>query len=99
DEVVKGNASIWLDEYRFRLEDGSYASISDHGYIERDTSGKALRLIGAMSDVTERKQAEEKIQHQLQRLNGLRSIDIAISSSFDIRVTLDVVLQQVISQL
>jgi len=50
-------------------------------------------------DITERKRAEEKIQRQLQRLNGLRAIDAAISSSFDIRVTLDIVLQQVVVQL
>ncbi len=50
-------------------------------------------------DVTERVQAEEQIQRQLQRLNGLRVIDIAISSSLDLHVTLDVVLQQTISLL
>ncbi len=49
--------------------------------------------------ITERKRAEEKIQHQLQRLNSLRAIDTAISSSFDIYVTLDIVLQQILSQL
>src|SRR6185295_11203122 len=50
-------------------------------------------------DITKRKQAEEQIQRQLQRMNGLRIIDAAISSSFDIRVTLDILLQQVLSQL
>jgi PAS domain S-box-containing protein len=50
-------------------------------------------------DITERKRAETQIQGQLQRLNGLRAIDKAISSSFDIRVTLDIVIQQVVSQL
>ena len=50
-------------------------------------------------DVTERVQAEEQIQRQLKRLRGLRLIDIAISSSLDLNVTLDVVLQQAISLL
>jgi PAS domain S-box-containing protein len=50
-------------------------------------------------DITERKRAEAQIQRQLQHLNSLRTIDTAISSSFDIRVTLDIVLQQVLSQL
>jgi response regulator RpfG family c-di-GMP phosphodiesterase len=50
-------------------------------------------------DIVERKQAEEKIQRQLQKINGLRAIDRAISSSLDMRVTLDIVLQQVVSQL
>jgi PAS domain S-box-containing protein len=56
-------------------------------------------ILSTTQDITERKQAEEKIQQQLKRLNGLRMIDIAISSSFDLHVVLDVVLQQVVSQL
>jgi PAS domain S-box-containing protein len=50
-------------------------------------------------DITERVQAEEQIQRQLKRLKGLRVIDIAIGSSLDLQVTLDVVLQQTISLL
>jgi len=50
-------------------------------------------------DVTERKQAEEKIKRSLQHLNGLRRIDQAITSSFDLRTTLEVVLQEVTAQL
>jgi PAS domain S-box-containing protein len=51
------------------------------------------------SQIIERKRAEEQIQRQLKYLGALRMIDIAISSSFDLNVILDVVLQQVVSQL
>ncbi len=51
------------------------------------------------SQIAERKRAEEQIQRQLKYLSALRMIDIAISSSFDLHVILDVVLQQVLSQL
>ena len=50
-------------------------------------------------DITERRQAEEQIQRQLKRLSALRMIDIAISSSFDLDIILEVVLQQVLAQL
>lgn len=50
-------------------------------------------------EIDERRQAEEHIQRQLKRQGGLRMIDIAISSSFDLHFILDVVLQQVLSQL
>ena len=40
-------------EYRFRRADGTYARVTDKGYIIRDHSGKALRLIGATSDISE----------------------------------------------
>jgi len=46
-------------------------------------------------DVTERKRAEARIRQQLQRLDALRTIDNAITASVDLRVTLNVVLDQV----
>lgn len=54
-------------EYRFRKEDGTYAYISDKGYIIRDPQGKAIRMIGAAKDITERKQTELAIEESEQR--------------------------------
>jgi signal transduction histidine kinase/CheY-like chemotaxis protein len=56
-------------------------------------------LLTTLLDITERKRAEQQIQRQLKQLNALRIIDTAISSSFDKNITLDVLLQQVLSQL
>jgi PAS domain S-box-containing protein len=99
DEFVKGSALVWQDEYRFLLKDGSYATVSDHAYVERDSSSQAIRLIGAMSNITERKRAEERIQRQLQQLSALRAVDIAISTTFDLKPSLAVLLAKVVSQL
>ena len=57
------------------------------------------RVIVSTIDVTKSKQAEEQTQLQIQRLKALRSIDIAISSSFNLSLTLDILLDQVIAQL
>jgi PAS domain S-box-containing protein/putative nucleotidyltransferase with HDIG domain len=57
------------------------------------------KVIISTLDVTERKRAEERIQLQIQHLRALRAIDIAISSSFNLSLTLDVLLEQVITQL
>ncbi|MBI2973911.1 MAG: response regulator, partial [Armatimonadetes bacterium] len=46
-----------------------------------------------------RRQAEERIRHQLERLAALRDIDLAITSSLDLRVTLGVLLDQVTERL
>ncbi len=61
--------------------------------------GKPLRFDGIVSDITERKQTEEKIRRQLARLTALSEIDRAISSSFDLQFSLDAVLVHVIAQL
>ncbi len=47
----------------------------------------------------ERTRLHEQTMQQLQRLEGLRTIDLAISSSMDLRVSLNIVLEQVIKQL
>lgn len=52
----------WLEEYRFERKDGSYADVQDRGYVMRDASGKATRMLGMMQDITERKRAEAKIR-------------------------------------
>ena len=65
DALLVGKGSNWLEEYRFLLEDGSYAYISDRAYIERDEEGAPIRMIGAMSNITERKQAEQRINDLL----------------------------------
>jgi HD-GYP domain-containing protein (c-di-GMP phosphodiesterase class II) len=49
--------------------------------------------------VTELKEAKDKVQQHLQQLRALRNIDMAITASLDIRVTLNVILDQVVTQL
>ena len=57
--VIEGSTDHWSDEYRFLRADHTHASILDRGYVLRDESGKAVRMIGAMLDITARKKAEE----------------------------------------
>lgn len=49
------------DEYPFRKADGTYAHMYDRGFIIRDIEGTAVRMVGAMQDLTERKIAEERL--------------------------------------
>lgn len=54
-------------EYRFRREDGVYVYINDKGYIIRNENGKAIRMIGAAEDITERKKTALAIEKSEQR--------------------------------
>ncbi|NJN79540.1 MAG: HD domain-containing protein, partial [Anaerolineales bacterium] len=45
-------------------------------------------------DITERKQTEESVQQQLNRLKSLRAIDLAILGTTDLRLTLKTILEE-----
>ncbi|MCT7965296.1 PAS domain-containing protein [Laspinema sp. D1] len=49
-------------EYRIRHQDGRYLNVSDRGGIQRDESGKAVRVIGTTLDISDRKKAETELQ-------------------------------------
>ena len=57
-QALGGRARHWAEEFRFRRSDGEYGVVSGVGYIVRGSAGKALRMVGALADVTFRKQAE-----------------------------------------
>ncbi|MCS0628698.1 EAL domain-containing protein [Telluria mixta] len=48
----------WSAEYRFRREDGSYATVRDQGVFMRNADGATVNVIGSMVDITAEKQVE-----------------------------------------
>lgn len=58
-------------------------------------SSNERQVLGVSTDITERKRAEEKVQRQLSQLAALREIDVAIASSLDLNLTLNVILDRV----
>ncbi len=57
------------------------------------------RILVTIMDITERKRAEEQIRVQIRYLAALRAVDMAISASMDLPITLRVLLNQVHQQL
>jgi HD-GYP domain-containing protein (c-di-GMP phosphodiesterase class II) len=61
------------------------------------------RLLDTLAKITanaiHRNQLRRQTEHQLERLAALRAIDQAISSSFDLRITLDIFLKNAVTQL
>lgn len=54
----------WQDEYRFRRADESYAYVLDRGYVIYDQAGRPARMIGAMTDLSKRREAEALVSGQ-----------------------------------
>jgi PAS domain S-box-containing protein len=55
-------------------------------------------LEGFITDITDWKMAEEKIQRQVRRFQALRAIDTAISAGPDLQFTLGILLEEIMSQ-
>jgi PAS domain S-box-containing protein len=87
--VIENGASLWSGEYRFRCYDGNYVIVTDRGYVVHDETGKAIRMVGAMNDITERKQAELDL---LER-NTLLELDIEVTSVLNQNETIPNLLQ------
>ncbi len=86
-------------EYQAFRKDGQTIWVSDNARVVYGTDNSLLYFEGFVSDITERKQAEHKIELQLRRLEALHAIDTAISSSLDLHYTVNVLLEQVTKRL
>ncbi len=72
NEILNNPDQFIFDlEFRVQKDDGSYVYISDLGYIIRDKSGKATRVIGASQNITERKEAEAILKSSEERYRYL----------------------------
>lgn len=52
----------WQDQYRFRCADGTYKYVLDRGFLIKDENGKPARMIGALQDITNQKEEEQRLR-------------------------------------
>jgi len=72
--VLNGSSDTFADEFRMRCRDGTHRWLLSRGKVfERDDTGRALRMIGTHTDISEQKAIEE----------ALRIKDRAIETSID----------------
>jgi PAS domain S-box-containing protein len=69
--VIEGQGTSWNDEYRFCRRDGSYAEVLDRGHVLRDENGKAVRMIGAMLDLTLTRRTEMALRQSEERFRAI----------------------------
>ena len=70
---LQGLSPYFEVEYRCRDKDGQYKWIQDRGQAHWDAQGKPVRMVGSSTDITDRKQMEEKLIYYSMRdsLTGL----------------------------
>jgi len=74
------NIKNWIHEYRINNENLGYRTVIDRGVIIRDSDGKAVRMVGAITDITHQKEYEESLKNLNQELEK-RAKELEFSNS------------------
>jgi len=85
-------------EYRIVRPDGTIRWILDRKTSLFDEKGVPI-IMGVATDITKCRRSEQEVTRQLHRLRALREIDLAIIGSTDMYLSLQIVLEHVLTQL
>jgi PAS domain S-box-containing protein len=92
DKAIKSKVKNWKYEHRYLKSDGEYAYVNNKALIIRDNSGRAIRVIGAMQDISESK--NEALNKAL-----LTEIGLLFNLPIDLVETLDKVIEKMASKI
>ena len=97
NEVLLGavREGTWSTELRLRHTQGYEIPVLQTVMCHKEKDGNVKFFSVIARDITAQKLSDERIKTQLRRLEALRNIDISITSSLDLRVTLGVILEQI----
>ena len=84
DGAINGDEQQWSCEYRFLRHDGSYAFVYERGFVIRDAAGNAVRIVGALTDLSDRKRREDTLREQAMLLD--RAKDAILVRGLDRRI-------------
>lgn len=60
--AIVGTVVNWMDEYRYKKLNESYAFVIHKAIIIRDSNGTATRMIGALQDISKQKEEEARLK-------------------------------------
>ncbi|MCE6992127.1 PAS domain-containing protein [Dyadobacter sp. CY323] len=61
----------WTAKYRFATANGLYSFVEETGYIRRNRTGKAVRMVGVLRDVTDRVRYISEIEERNKKLKEI----------------------------
>ena len=73
EEAFASGESVWQDEYRFLGSHDSIGVALDRCCVERDASGRPVRMVGVMSDITAERSATAALKASEERFRQMTS--------------------------
>ncbi|HKK37782.1 MAG TPA: PAS domain S-box protein, partial [Cryomorphaceae bacterium] len=67
----------WKEEYRLFNDQGEMLYVIDRGVIVRDQEGEAIRMVGAMTDITQQRKSEEENRFKANLLSMIGQAAVA----------------------
>jgi PAS domain S-box-containing protein len=64
----------WEQEYRLRRGDGTYARVAVRSYVVTDRTGVAVRVVGAMADVSQAREVEAALRSDIEERRRAESL-------------------------
>lgn len=71
---LEGEKDFFESEHRLRRKDGSYLWVLERGRAIRDEDGRAFRMVGALTDITGRKEAESALRQNEEKYRTILNL-------------------------
>ncbi|MHB8781736.1 MAG: ATP-binding protein [Candidatus Geothermincolia bacterium] len=74
EEHSQGHVNEFSQTYRISMKSGQVRWVEDHRFIRRDETGKITHYQGIVTDVTQRKRAEDELKEHTQELRDFLTV-------------------------